>query len=254
MPSTVVVYRCLLISPSDVGAERASLVDAVQRWNAHIGVGLGVRVELVRCETHSTPTLGDRAQEILNTQIVDDCDVGIAVYGSKLGTPTGEHPSGSAEEIRRLATGGVRVMVYFRTGVKSLEMEGEAGRLQAFQRELEQQGLVCHYGDSSDLSQQVTAHMTSAIRDMMEAEALPVTTASTMNAIQRASVPKPGRYQPVFDSELWPEEGRPQFRARRYDLLLYDRPSRLSRHKDTLHVAQRAFVAFDGFRYRTLVQ
>ncbi len=252
MPYTVVVYRCLLISPSDVGAERTSLVDAIQRWNAHIGDTWGVRVDLVRWETHSTPDLGDRAQGILNAQIVDGCDLGIAVFGSKLGTPTGGHPSGSAEEIRRLATRGSRVMVYFRTGVESADAEGEAGRLRAFQRELEQQGLVCRYADSSDLAQLVTVHMTSAIRDVMEAEALPIAAAPDMPVNQRAEAPKPGRYQPVFDSELWPEEGIPQFRALRSDLQLHDRPSRLSRHKTTLRVDQGSCVAFDGFRYRTL--
>ena len=253
MPSTVVVYKCLLISPSDVGAERTSLVDAVQRWNAHIGDTLGVRVDLVRWETHSTPDLGGRAQGILNAQIVDDCDLGLAVFGSKLGTPTGGHPSGSAEEIRWLATRGSRVMVYFRTGVESVDAdaEGEAGRLRAFQRELEQQGLVCGYADASNLAQLVTAHMTSAIRDLMRAEALPIA-APVQHAIQSTQASKPGRYQPVFDSELWPEEGIPKFQALRSDLRLHNRPSRLSRHKGNLRVDDGSYVPFDGFRYRTL--
>src|SRR5262245_56094076 len=99
MPKTVLEFRCLLISPGDVTLERDAVSDAVTRWNAQVGEALGARVHVVRWETHGVPDASAPAQEVLNRQIVDDCDIGIAVFWARLGTPTGEHQSGSIEEI-----------------------------------------------------------------------------------------------------------------------------------------------------------
>ena len=43
MARTVVEYRCLLISPSDVDVERAAISEVVEQWNAQIGSALGTR-------------------------------------------------------------------------------------------------------------------------------------------------------------------------------------------------------------------
>jgi hypothetical protein len=57
MPRQTIEYRCLLISPGDVSAERDALTELVNRWNAQIGRGLNARVELVRWESHATPDM-----------------------------------------------------------------------------------------------------------------------------------------------------------------------------------------------------
>ena len=38
-------------------------------------------------------------QKIINAQLVDECDLGIAVFWSRLGTPTEKHPSGQCSAI-----------------------------------------------------------------------------------------------------------------------------------------------------------
>src|SRR5262245_17898916 len=115
MSKTVIEYRCLLISPSDVDAERDAISDVVQLWNAQVGEALNARVQLIRWETHSVPDASGAPQDILNRQIVDDSDLAIAVFWTRLGTPTAEHQSGSMEEIHRLRERGVRVLIYFST-------------------------------------------------------------------------------------------------------------------------------------------
>ena len=99
MPTPIIEYRCLLISPSDVLEERDALTSLVQRWNAQVGTGLNARLELVRWEFHATPDLSDTAQNVINAQLLESCDLGIAVFWSRLGTPTPTYPSGSIEEI-----------------------------------------------------------------------------------------------------------------------------------------------------------
>ena len=115
MARTVVEYRCLLISPSDVDAERAAISEVVGEWNAQVGSVLGARVHLVRWETHSVPDAAAPPQEALNRQIVDESDFGLAVFWGRLGSPTGSHLSGSIEEIDRLRARGARVLLYFST-------------------------------------------------------------------------------------------------------------------------------------------
>jgi hypothetical protein len=57
--------------------------------------------------------MGDSPQRIINTQLVDTCDLGAAIFWSRLGTPTGTHDSGSLEEIERLLMRNAPVSVYF---------------------------------------------------------------------------------------------------------------------------------------------
>jgi hypothetical protein len=48
---------------------------------------------------------------MLNEQIVDDSDMGIGVFTDRLGSPTPEHPSGTAEELNRPLAAGKDVAV-----------------------------------------------------------------------------------------------------------------------------------------------
>src|SRR5205807_8690783 len=98
MPNQIVEYRCLLVSPSDVLEERNALTQMVNLWNAQIGRGLNVRVELVRWESHSTPDLSGPPQAVLNQQLLESCDIGIAIFWSRIGSPTDTNESGSVEE------------------------------------------------------------------------------------------------------------------------------------------------------------
>ena len=50
-------------------------------------------------ETHATPAMGDRPQAIINKQILAGCDLLVAVFWTRLGSPTGAAASGTVEEI-----------------------------------------------------------------------------------------------------------------------------------------------------------
>lgn len=170
MPQKVLEYRCLLISPGDVTEERDALVQVVTDWNAQIGRSLGARVELVKWESHSIPEMGGEVQSILNEQIVDDCDLGVAVFWSRLGTPTGKHPSGSVEEIYRLRDNGAEVMVYFsKAPIPQDVLNGDQfTRLQEVKEKLEKGGLLHSYDDVASLKSKFTFHLTSKITRLLE--------------------------------------------------------------------------------------
>lgn len=169
MPTQVIEYKCLLISPSDVSEERDALTELATLWNAQIGAGLGARVNLVRWESHAVPDMGTPAQEAINSQLVRDCDLGIAVFWSKLGTATAKHPSGSAEEIFELLQKGARVLVYFcnRPIPQSALYDDQFAKLKDLKETFQKQGLYAEFSDLANLKEQVQLHLTNVLSQLL---------------------------------------------------------------------------------------
>lgn len=185
MPKQITEYRCLLISPSDVDEEREALQTVVNNWNAHVGKMLRVRVELVRWETHSSPDLAGIPQEVLNSQIVDDCDLGIAIFWSRVGTPTRQHQSGSLEEIRRLLDQGRRVMGYLKNDPIPKERIDtvQLDRLKEIESDLKGRGILWTFNGTGELREKVQLHLTSAVAALLESKQLPHTGSTNIPSV-----------------------------------------------------------------------
>ena len=56
--------------------------------------------------------LTTRTQSILNRQLVDEADIVVGLFHSRLGQPTSRGASGTAEEIDRSVERGVKVHVF----------------------------------------------------------------------------------------------------------------------------------------------
>lgn len=169
MPQQIIEYRCLLISPGDVAEEREALTKVVMDWNAHVGRGIGARLELVRWESHSVPEMGGAPQNILNSQIVDSCDLAIAIFWARLGTPTQEFPSGSVEEIARLVDKGARVLVYFSDrpiSPSKIDLE-QLRKREEIRKRYQNEGLLATFDDTENLCRQVNLHLTSIVTQLV---------------------------------------------------------------------------------------
>ena len=176
MPENLLTYQCLIISPGDVESERLTVVATLDRWNASIGRALDVRVEAVRWETHARPEMGAPPQDIVNQQIVDGSDFAIAVFGSKLGTPTMSFPSGSVEEVERLVAADVQVMVYFSAGSHPNNVDvDQLQALRRFQESLRPRGLYFEFADESELRDHVTHHVTFLLSQLAKRDRYPDT-------------------------------------------------------------------------------
>ncbi|MEU9655026.1 hypothetical protein [Streptomyces chartreusis] len=64
-------------------------------------------------EINSSPDSRGRAQGQINTRLLDPCDVLIALFWKKTGTPTKVAQSGTIEEMTRFREAGKRVCLYF---------------------------------------------------------------------------------------------------------------------------------------------
>ncbi|MDP0495022.1 MAG: hypothetical protein Q7Q73_02320 [Verrucomicrobiota bacterium JB024] len=120
MPSRDTVINVLLASPSDVNEERKATYAVVDELNRRLGRGLGIRLELIAFEKNIVPGVGEYPQAVINKQIGDDYDAIIAVFWSKVGSPTKDYGSGTIEELERAYSryekgdGVIDIMVYFK--------------------------------------------------------------------------------------------------------------------------------------------
>jgi hypothetical protein len=169
MPAMLTTFRCLLISPSDVEEHRKAVAAAITSWNNTIGRTLNARVDADGWE-HARPEMGDHPQNVLNKQIVDECDFGIAIFWSRVGTKTPNHESGSAEEVERLTASGKSVMVYFSTKdipQKSLG-DDQFQKLTALRKSYQERGLYVTFADTDQLTRMVTLHLTSLVSSKLQ--------------------------------------------------------------------------------------
>lgn len=107
------VVRVFLASPSDVSEERAIAREVIHEWNSVHSEERKVVLLPVGWETDASPEMGDRAQEIINRQLLSSCDYVIAIFWARLGTPTGASPSGTVEELRDHIRAGKPASIYF---------------------------------------------------------------------------------------------------------------------------------------------
>src|SRR5258708_4201917 len=107
------VLKIMIASPGDVAAERNVIRDVVHDWNATHSEERAQVLLPIGWETHSAPEMGDRPQEIINRQLLRGCDLLIAVFWTRIGSPTGKADSGTVEEIEEHIAAGKPAMVYF---------------------------------------------------------------------------------------------------------------------------------------------
>lgn len=143
----------LIASPGDTVAERDAAERALHGWNADRAVREQVVLLPRRWENAAVPRLGGRAQSIINEQLVDESDIVIALFDSRLGMATGEAVSGTAEEIQRAHEGGKPVHVWFSDEPlpRNVDLD-QVAALRQFKESLEPLGLLGSYASPDDLA------------------------------------------------------------------------------------------------------
>jgi hypothetical protein len=114
------ILSVFVASPSDVDEERNRLEEVIRDLNTAWARELGIRLELVRWETHAYPSFGEDPQAVINDQIPNDYDLFIGLMWYRFGSPTGRAGSGTVEEFQRAKErfdqdpSSLQLMVYFK--------------------------------------------------------------------------------------------------------------------------------------------
>ncbi len=107
------IYRVFIASPSDVTEERRAVHDVIEIWNSTHSRELRVFLHAEGWDTDALPLQdGYRPQESIN-RLVDESQVLVAFFWTRLGTPTGNAVCGTAEEIQRFRDTGKPALLYF---------------------------------------------------------------------------------------------------------------------------------------------
>lgn len=155
------VIPVMIASPGDVSEERDVIRGVIHDWNDVNAEHTHTMLSAVGWETHSSPEMGARAQEIINTRVLKNCDLLIGVFWTRLGTPTGESLSGSVEEIEEHIQAGKPAMIYFSSkpvAPASIDLV-QYEKVKEFQEKLKALGLIETYNDIQEFKDKLSRHL-----------------------------------------------------------------------------------------------
>jgi len=159
------VVPVMIASPGDVHEYRGIVRDVLHEWNYINSVASNAVLMPVGWETHSSPELGAEPQELINDRVLEECDLLIGIFWTRLGTPTLAAASGTAEEIQRHVKAGKPAMVYFSSAPASLDTVDPAqyAALKEFRDWCKSQGLIEFFDHGLDLQTKLRRHLQIAI-------------------------------------------------------------------------------------------
>jgi hypothetical protein len=169
VPYNARVFQILIASPGDVLQEREAVAEIIHEWNDLNSRDRGLVLLPLRWETHSSPELGLPPQEVINRQVADYSDLVVGVFWTRLGTPTKDAVSGTAEEISRAVTAGKPVMLYFsktKADLDTVDLD-EYKKLREFRESIMPKGLVEQYSSLSEFRDKFSKQLAISIRDLV---------------------------------------------------------------------------------------
>ena len=145
------VFNVMIAFPRDVTSERSIVKEVIYEWNAVHSERENIVLLPVESESHSSPDMG-RPQEVLNRQTVDKCDLLVGIFGTRIGTNTGEYDSGTIEEIERHGALGKPVMIYYskELGDPDTFDSDQYTKLNEWKKKNERRWLFVTYNDDAD--------------------------------------------------------------------------------------------------------
>jgi hypothetical protein len=169
-----IFIRVFIASPGDVYEERDEACRVVHNWNAAHSMSRSILVEPVRVETHSQAVQGGHPQDLINGQLLDRCDLLVAILWSRLGTPTAKDLSGTVQEIREFAAekGADRVLLFFcdRAIPNAADLD-QVKAVRDFKESVKQEGLYIQYTQVSDFAEQFRHQLDMALNRLQDDKA-----------------------------------------------------------------------------------
>jgi hypothetical protein len=160
MPRDSIAYEVLIASPGDVASERHIVAEVVADWNSAHARTTGIVLQSRRWELDAVPQMGDRPQALINKQLVEEADILVGVFSSRLGTPTSVAPSGTVEEIDNFTKRGKPAMLYFSTGPVPHDHDPiQFQRLKEYRHQIASTGLYFEFDGVEDLRRKLTRHL-----------------------------------------------------------------------------------------------
>jgi hypothetical protein len=184
MSYQAIIYRVLLSAPNDIVQEIRVVKESLDTWNIINSYTSKKYLELVHWSTHTYPKAGSSPQSIINKQIVNDADIIIALFWTRLGTATEDFESGTVEEIEKAISAGKSVMVYISKQpvlIDSVDIE-QYNKVKEYLKSLKERVLYSEYSSQEELRELLIRHISQTING--EEEVLPELRDNQQSAMQ----------------------------------------------------------------------
>ena len=161
MPKSVTQYDLLISCPGDIKEEINAIERSVHKFNEMFGSTLNIAIRTRHWSKSSFAQSGDKPQNLLNKQFVDDCDAAVALFWTRFGTPTDEYGSGTEEEIMKMLAEGKQVFMYFSDAPlpPSTIQSNQYQHIIDFKSRYKDKGLYFCYNSVDDFEQMFFAHL-----------------------------------------------------------------------------------------------
>lgn len=112
------LFKIFLASPGDTSEERVIAEEVVEEINKTVGSRDKFRLELLKWEHDTYPTMAEYSQQAINEQMGGDFQIFVGIMWKKFGTPTLKAESGTEEEFelaykRYSEKKDIQIMFYF---------------------------------------------------------------------------------------------------------------------------------------------
>lgn len=151
------IFNIMVGSPSDVADIAQKAIECIHHWNTVNSNDRKIALVPHHWTSSSYPSLSNSAQKVLNSQLVDKSDALVAIFGSRIGTPTDEHISGTVEEIEEHRKAGKPVMVFFCDKISASSDMEQIVKLSEYRRDLD--GLYEMFGSVEDFEKKFTTKL-----------------------------------------------------------------------------------------------
>ena len=167
VPTSHEILRIVLVSPSDVTPERDQIDQLVDRLSRNVWTARGYRVEVFRWESDVYPGLHLQGPQGLidDTMEIEEADVVIGLFGSRLGSPISREPgsqTGTEHELTKAWTswessGSPQVLLYFGApvGSENAEQAQQVLDLMHFKHRVPSEQLWRKWNSAAELVDQV---------------------------------------------------------------------------------------------------
>lgn len=190
MPYDAKVIEIIIASPGDVAEERQIVRDVIAEWNAVYARDRSVVLLPVGWETHSSPELSGRPQQIINERLLAHADLLVGIFWTRVGSPTGKAISGSIEEIQEHRLLGKPVMLYFSNVPVALDSVDQAqyAQLTVFKKWAKGEGLVEFFESRDDFREKFSRQLPLTLRDNPYLKSILVQRANTtLEGVERGT-------------------------------------------------------------------
>lgn len=185
MPEQITLLRVVVVSPSDVKAERDVLQEILEEVNRDSAHDRGFHLHLSRWETDALPGFHPKGvQGIIDPMLkIKDADIVVGIFWTRFGTPTASGLTGTEHELKTAyaawqTNGRPHIMLYFNQAPYSPTTSEETeqwNRVLKFKEGCPREGLWWPYNGKDNFSETVRRHLRKFITMQVS---LPSTTAT----------------------------------------------------------------------------